>query len=76
MNAAFACAHFNAPGIGGPGDSDDDFLDLVAEYMEAGMSQDDAEIAAMCKIEEDREMRLLDAGEDAYEDRMDREFGE
>lgn len=65
---------YNAPGIGGPEDADETFLDLVAEYMEAGMSQDDAEIAATCKIDEDREMRLLDAGEDAYESRMDREF--
>lgn len=62
---------YNAPGIGGPEDPDDEFLDLVAEYMEQGMSQDDAEIAAMCKLEEDREMRLLDAGEDAYEARED-----
>lgn len=64
---------YNAPGIGGPEDPDDGFLDLVAEFMEQGMSQDDAEIAAVCKLDEEREMRLLDAGEDAFEDRMDRE---
>ena len=63
---------YNAPGIGGPEDPDDTFLELVAEYMQAGMSQDEAEIAAVCKIEEMNEMAALDRSEDAYERRRER----
>ena len=58
---------FNAPGIGGPEDADETFLELVAEFMECGMSQDDAEIAAVNKMEADRDSALQDAGEEAFE---------
>ena len=58
---------YNAPGIGGPPDSDERFLELVAEYMQAGMSQDDAEIAATERLDEIDEIAALDAGEDAFE---------
>lgn len=58
---------YNAPGIGGPPDYDERFLELVAEYMQAGMSQDDAEIAATERLDEIDEIAALDAGEDAFE---------
>ena len=57
--------HYNAP-FYTPRDTDDQFLELVAEYQMAGMSQDDAEIAAACKLDEIAEMAAMDAGEDAY----------
>ena len=52
----------NAPGLRGPEDdyATEDYLELVARYMEEGMSQDDAEIAAVCEMERLEELRALD----------------
>ena len=55
---------YNAPGIGGPPDSDERFLELVAEFMESGMSQDDAEIAAVCRLDEIAEMAAMERREE------------
>lgn len=50
-----------------PEDFDEIFLELVAEFMEAGMNQDDAEIKAAEEIEERKEMALMDAADAAHE---------
>lgn len=38
----------------------DEYLELVAEYMQAGMSQDDAEIEAANELEQREELRAFD----------------
>jgi hypothetical protein len=66
--------NYNAPGLGGPPDSDEQFLELVADYMSAGMSQDDAEVAAAEKMDAFKEARDYERGEDAWMARQDGDY--